>query len=65
MQLPGSWTDFLATREPTGGAFTLVDEQAKRGESVPLQMHRDEMESFYVGAPGLARCGSLTPAPSP
>ncbi len=41
-------TYFLATGEQTGGAFTLVDEQAKRGESVPLHLHRDDMESFYV-----------------
>ena len=34
--------------EQTGGAFALVDEQAKRGESVPLHLHRDDMESFYV-----------------
>jgi hypothetical protein len=47
---------FLATGEQTGGAFTLVDEQAKRGESVPLHLHRD-------AAPGFARCGSLTPVP--
>ncbi len=41
-------TYFLATGEQTGGTFTLVDEQAKRLESVPLQLHRDDMESFYV-----------------
>ena len=41
-------TYFLATGEQTGGAFTLVDERAKRGESVPLHLHRDDMESFYV-----------------
>ena len=41
-------TYFLATGEQTGGAFTLVDEQAKRGESVLLHLHRDDMESFYV-----------------
>ena len=41
-------TYFLATGEQTGGAFTLVDEQASRGESVPLHLHRDDMESFYV-----------------
>ena len=41
-------TYFLATGEQTGGAFTLVDEQAKRGESVPLHLHRDDIESFYV-----------------
>ena len=26
----------------------MIDEQAKRGESVPLHRHRDDMESFYV-----------------
>ena len=41
-------TYFLATGEQTGGAFTLVDERANRGESVPLHLHRDDMESFYV-----------------
>ena len=41
-------TYFLATGETTRGAFALVDEQAKRGESVPLHLHRDDMESFYV-----------------
>jgi quercetin dioxygenase-like cupin family protein len=41
-------TCFLATGEQTGGAFCLVDEQASRGESVPLHRHRDDMESFYV-----------------
>ena len=40
-------TYFLATGEQTGGAFALVDEQARRGESVPLHRHRDDMESFY------------------
>ena len=41
-------TYFLATGEQTGEAFTLVDEQAKRGVAVPLHLHRDDMESFYV-----------------
>ena len=41
-------TYFLATGAQTGGAFALVDERAKRGESVPLHLHRDDMESFYV-----------------
>ncbi len=41
-------TWFLATGEQTGGKFTLVDERAKRGESVPLHLHQDDMESFYV-----------------
>ena len=41
-------TYFLATGEQTGGAFCLVDEQASRGESVPLHRHPEDMESFYV-----------------
>ncbi len=38
----------LAAGVQDSGAFTLVDEQAKRGASVPLHLHRDDMESFYV-----------------
>jgi quercetin 2,3-dioxygenase len=41
-------THFLATGDQTGGAFSLVDERATRGESVPLHRHPDDMESFYV-----------------
>jgi quercetin dioxygenase-like cupin family protein len=41
-------TYFLATGETTVGAFCLVEEQAVRGESVPLHRHPDDMESFYV-----------------
>ena len=41
-------TLFLATGERTGGTFALVDERAHRGVSVPLHLHRDDMESFYV-----------------
>ncbi len=41
-------THFLATGDQTGGTFSLVDEQATRGESVPLHRHREDMESFYV-----------------
>ena len=41
-------TYFLATGEDTGGTFTLVDERANRGTSVPLHRHDDDMESFYV-----------------
>ena len=41
-------TYFLATGEGTQGTFCLVDEQANRGESVPLHRHPDDMESFYV-----------------
>ncbi len=43
-----TFTYFLATGEATGGTFTLVEEEAKRGESVPLHLHQDDMESFYV-----------------
>ena len=41
-------TNFLATGALTGGAFALVEERAKRGVSVPLHRHDDDMESFYV-----------------
>lgn len=41
-------TYFLATGSQTSGAFSLVDEQAKRGETVPLHRHAHDMESFYV-----------------
>lgn len=41
-------TYFLATGALTGGAFALVEETAKRGVSVPLHKHQDDMESFYV-----------------
>lgn len=41
-------THFLATGETTNGAFCLVDETAKRGESVPLHRHVEDVESFYV-----------------
>jgi quercetin dioxygenase-like cupin family protein len=41
-------THFLATGEKTNGAFSPVEERAQRGMSVPLHLHRDDMESFYV-----------------
>ena len=41
-------TYVLATGESTGGTFALVDERAARGTSVPLHLHREDMESFYV-----------------
>ena len=41
-------THFLATGALTGGTFALVDERAKRGVSVPLHKHDQDMESFYV-----------------
>jgi len=43
-----TFTYFLATGEQTGETFALVDETAKRGESVPLHRHDDDVESFYV-----------------
>lgn len=43
-----TFTHFLATGGTTGEAFCLVDETAKRGESVPLHRHKDDPESFYV-----------------
>jgi quercetin dioxygenase-like cupin family protein len=41
-------THFLATGARTGGALGLVEEQASRGESVPLHRHADDLECFYV-----------------
>jgi len=41
-------TYFLATGRQTGGAFALVDEQAKKGEVVPRHRHANDVESFYV-----------------
>ena len=41
-------TYFLATGDHTDGKFALVDERAKCGERVPLHLHRDDVESFYV-----------------
>jgi quercetin dioxygenase-like cupin family protein len=41
-------TYFLATGDSTDGTFALVDERAPRGMSVPLHLHREDMESFYV-----------------
>jgi len=41
-------TYFLAEGDETGGTFTLVDEVARRGTSVPLHRHEEDMESFYV-----------------
>jgi quercetin dioxygenase-like cupin family protein len=41
-------THFLATGVLTGDAFAFVEEQAKRGVSVPLHRHDADMESFYV-----------------
>lgn len=43
-----TFTHFLATGASTGGEFCLVDETARRGESVPLHRHVDDVESFYV-----------------
>jgi quercetin dioxygenase-like cupin family protein len=41
-------THFLATGTTTNGEFCLVEETAKRGESVPLHRHAEDVESFYV-----------------
>lgn len=43
-----TFTYFLATGGQTGGAFSLVDEQAKRGETIPRHRHEGDAESFYV-----------------
>ena len=43
-----TFTHFLATGDTTNGAFCLVDETAKRGETVPLHRHVADVESFYV-----------------
>lgn len=67
-------THFLATGDNTDGKFALVDERAKCGERVPLHMHRDDVESFYVvegeitlyigGQPGVrASAGSFAHIP--
>ena len=64
----------LPRGEETGETFALVDERASRGESVPLHLHRDDMESFYVlegeitffigDQPGIrARAGSFAHVP--
>jgi len=49
-------TYFLADGDRTGGAFALVDERAKRGDSVPLHRHDEDMESFYVLEGELTLC---------
>jgi len=65
---------FLATGPSTGGAFCLTDEQARRGETVPMHRHPEDLESFYVldgeimyfieGQPGvLARKGTFVHVP--
>ena len=41
-------TWFKATGDLTGGAFALVDEHSRKGESVPLHRHGGDDESFYV-----------------
>lgn len=43
-----TFTYFLAAGGDTNGAFSLVDEQARCGETVPLHRHEHDMESFYV-----------------
>lgn len=55
--LPGAgelrWTNdtstfFLATGKLTDGLFSMIDERAKKGEAVPLHIHPEDPESFYV-----------------
>lgn len=69
-----TFTYFLAEGHRTEGAFSLVDEQAKRGETTPLHRHESDMESFYVldgeitffvgGKPGvLAKKGAFIHVP--
>ncbi len=41
-------TRFLATGGTTGGAFALIDETARCGETVPLHRHPADIESLYV-----------------
>ncbi|MCZ4262242.1 hypothetical protein O4G76_15480 [Limimaricola sp. G21655-S1] len=41
-------THFLASGGTTGGAFALIDETARRGETVPLHRHAADIESLYV-----------------
>ena len=41
-------TRFLATGALTQQAFTMVEEKAQKGESVPLHRHSADVESFYV-----------------
>lgn len=41
-------THFLATGGTTGGAFALIDETARCGETVPLHRHPADVESLYV-----------------
>ena len=43
-----TFTYFLATGETTGGEFCLVDEEARKGETVSLHRHPEDMESFFV-----------------
>ncbi len=43
-----TFTYFLAEGRQTEGTFSLVDEQAQRGEAVPLHRHAGDQESFYV-----------------
>lgn len=48
-------TYFLATGEQTAGAFCLVDEQASRGESVPLHAGRRPGHALISAAVSAAR----------
>jgi quercetin dioxygenase-like cupin family protein len=42
------FADFLASGDETGGAFALLDERGRRGQSVQLHRHDEDWESFYV-----------------
>lgn len=39
---------FKATAADTGGAFLLVEENARRGKATPLHTHPEEDETFYI-----------------
>jgi len=41
-------TYFLAGERETNGAFSLVEEHARGGATVPLHRHAGDVESFYV-----------------
>jgi quercetin dioxygenase-like cupin family protein len=44
----GTLIIFKATAEQTGGRFSLVEQLAPRGMATPLNVHREDDESFYV-----------------
>ncbi|SDF31724.1 cupin domain-containing protein [Limimaricola pyoseonensis] len=49
-------TFFLATGDTTGGAFALIDETARQGETVPLHRHSVDHEALYVIEGELSVC---------